>query len=38
MPSIAQKLNIGVDDALFITGLFANYLGDLHNAPKFVQR
>ena len=25
MPSIAQKLNIGVDDALFITGLFANY-------------
>jgi hypothetical protein len=32
-PPIAQNLNIGVGDAIFITGLFANYPGTLRNVP-----
>jgi hypothetical protein len=32
-PTIAQKLNVGVGDEVFITGLFANYKGELRNVP-----
>ena len=32
-PDIAQTKNVGVGDEIFITGLFANYVGDLRNVP-----
>jgi hypothetical protein len=32
-PDIAQTLNVGVGSEVFITGLFANYAGDLRNVP-----
>jgi hypothetical protein len=32
-PDIAQALSVGVGDEIFITGLFANYVGDVRDAP-----
>jgi hypothetical protein len=32
-PDVAQALSVGVGDEIFITGLFANYVGDVRNVP-----
>lgn len=32
-PSVAQTLNVGVGDEVFITGLFANFAGKVPNVP-----
>lgn len=32
-PTIAQQLNVGIGDEIFITGLFANYTGEHRNVP-----
>jgi hypothetical protein len=32
-PAIAQTLNVGVGDEIFVTGLFANYVGKNRNVP-----
>jgi hypothetical protein len=32
-PAIARTLNVGIGDEIFVTGLFANYVGKHRNAP-----